>query len=77
VTATAIQVGQTARATIFETATSGDAQIATVTPATVRIYPVKVSCPARIKTAIKLFISANVLLLAAGLDIVVAIIVTF
>jgi hypothetical protein len=38
---------------------------------------VKVSCPARINTAIKLFISANVLLLAAGLDIVVAIIVTF
>jgi hypothetical protein len=38
---------------------------------------VKVSCPARIKIAIKLFISANVLLLAAGLDIVVAIIVTF
>jgi hypothetical protein len=36
-----------------------------------------VSCPARIKTAIKLFISANVLLLAAGFDIVVATIVTF
>jgi NADH:ubiquinone oxidoreductase subunit K len=36
-----------------------------------------VSCPARIKTAIKLFMSAKVLLLAVGLDIVVATIVTF
>jgi len=39
VIATAIQVGHTARATIFEVAISGDAQIATVTPATVRIWP--------------------------------------
>ena len=39
VIATAIQVGHTARATIFEAATSGDAQIATVTPATVRMWP--------------------------------------
>ena len=39
VIATAIQVGHTARATIFEAAISGDAQIATVTPATVRIWP--------------------------------------
>ena len=39
VIATAIQVGHTARATIFEAAISGDAQIAMVTPATVRIWP--------------------------------------
>ena len=39
VIATTIQVGHRARATIFEAATSGDAQIATVTPATVRIWP--------------------------------------
>ena len=39
VIATAIQIGHTARATIFEAAISGDAQIATVTPATVRIWP--------------------------------------
>jgi hypothetical protein len=37
VTATATQVGHTARATIFDAAMSGDAQIATVTPAIVRI----------------------------------------
>jgi len=37
VTATATQVGHTARATKFEAATKGDAQIATVIPATVRI----------------------------------------
>ena len=39
VTATATQVGHTARATIFEAAMNGDAQIATVTPAIVRIWP--------------------------------------
>jgi hypothetical protein len=39
VIATAVQVGHTARATIFEAATSGDAQRATITPATVRIWP--------------------------------------
>lgn len=41
------------------------------------IVTVKVSCPARIKTAMKLLISANNLLLAIGLTAVIAIIVTF
>lgn len=39
VTATATQVGHRARATIFNVAMNGDAQIATVTPAMVRIRP--------------------------------------
>lgn len=36
---TAIHVGHTARATIFEIAMNGAEQIATVTPATVRMRP--------------------------------------
>jgi hypothetical protein len=64
-------------ATKFPSATNGDADIATVTPATVKIRPVKVSCPMSMKTATKLFIWANSLLRPMDDLIVVAIIFTF
>ncbi|WVY90935.1 hypothetical protein V8G54_036449 [Vigna mungo] len=75
--ATTTQFGQTARVTKFTKPTNGVAHIAVVTPAIVRMRPVKDSCPPRMKTAIKLFIWANNFLLPAELVTVVAITLTF
>ena len=75
--ATTIPVGHTTMATRLKKATNGVQHRAIVTPATVRMRPVKVSCPVRIKTTIKLFIWPNNLLLPTELATVIAITFTF